>query len=130
MRAIFWASVFLSALTLSGCGISSIFVDRSQDSENFLASDANENISVVWRNAKGEVWLVPKRGVLIEDITASGYPAAWSVQASYVVIRNNPISISLMVSGRWSNLSLSSAWASGTTRGEPSSTVHRVVYEN
>ena len=130
MRAIFWVSVFLSALTLSGCGISSIFVDRSQDSENFLASDANENISVVWRNAKGEVWLVPKRGVLIEDITASGYPAAWSVQGSYVVIRNNPKSISLMVSGRWSNLSLSSAGASGPTRGEPSSTVHRVVYEN
>ena len=129
MRAILLVSVFLSALTLSGCGISNVFVDRNQDSDIFLISDNDENVSVAWRNAKGEVWLVPKRGVLIEGVTASGYPVAWSVQGSYVVIQNNPKSISLKVAGRWSNLPLSGV-ASSAPSGQQGSTIHRVGYEN
>lgn len=130
MRAILLVSVFLSALTLSGCGISSIFIDRKQDSDIFLVSDNDETVSVAWRNAKGEVWLVPKRGMLIENVTASGYPAAWSVQGSYVVIQNNPKSISLKVAGRWSNLPLSWGGESGTQRGQQWSAVNRGGYEN
>jgi len=102
MRTHPFASIVLALAVLPGCSIlKGSLGSVEQDSNTVFARHVEGPVSVAWRTARGEIWMVPKRGVFFEQISASGRPAAWTVQGSYVVIYNNPQQISLLVDGRW-----------------------------
>lgn len=86
---------------LQGCGS---FGNHSAQNEVFF-ENVPWPVSTAWKNTRGEVWIVPKRGVFIEYIMDSRGAASWSAQGSYVVIHGNPQFINLWVDGRWWSLS-------------------------
>lgn len=87
---------FFIACTLSGCS-----VWRYGSESIKFANDIPEPVSVAWRDKKGDIWLVPKRGIFISDIRGG---ASWSAQGSYIVVRGSPEQIKLHSQGRWWNL--------------------------
>jgi len=103
MRAFKIISCSMALAALAGCGALKNFdwSFQPEDSSTVFAKHVRGPVSVAWRNVRGEIWLVPKRGVLIEQISAGGAPASWSAYGAYVVIRGNPRQISMFVDGRW-----------------------------
>ena len=93
----------LLVLPLGGCGVLHTFSAWLQPSSEVFAGDVPQPLSVAWRDARGDVWLVPKRGVLIEQIRGG---ASWAPQGSYVVVRGSSGRVSLLVEGRWWDLAV------------------------
>lgn len=92
----------ITLVSLSGCAfLKNLNWESPQENGLVFATHVHGPVSVAWRNLNGEIWLVPKRGVLIEQINAAGAPASWSAYGAYVVIRGNPSQISMLVDGRW-----------------------------
>jgi len=76
---------------LSGCGALRNFVElfRTADHSMRFVQQVPGPVSVAWRNERGDVWLVPKRDVLIEQIRTDAGPADWGPYGAYVVIRGH-----------------------------------------
>lgn len=101
------AALAVVAMALTGCGSLSKVVQAF----SFNSSPANiafiegvpEPVSAAWRDAQGDVWMVPKRGVLIEQIQGGTH---WAAQGSYVVARGNPQHLKILTGGQWWEFSL------------------------
>jgi len=91
---------------LSGCGALRNFVElfRTADHSMRFVQQVPGPVSVAWRNERGDVWLVPKRDVLIEQIRTDAGPADWGSCGAYVVIRGHHRGTRLLVDGRWWDL--------------------------
>lgn len=82
-------AVGLVSASVSGCAVVRFFSSAPPQGATF-AQELPPPVSVAWRDGVGNVWIVPKRGVLIEQIHSNASPAAWATQGAYVVVQGKP----------------------------------------
>lgn len=101
------AALAVVAVALSGCGslskIAQIFSFSSSPANIAFIDNVPEPVSAAWRDVHGDVWMVPKRGVLIEQIQGATH---WAAQGSYVVAKGNPQHLKILSGGQWWNFSV------------------------
>lgn len=102
------AAALLAASGLAGCSTIVNWLPSFSSNHNLeFVEEMPESISVAWRDAQGQVWLVPKRGFLIEGIRANGGQLVpWSVHGSYLLVPAGFRNLEIKADGRWSKLVL------------------------
>ncbi|SER33921.1 hypothetical protein [Giesbergeria anulus] len=102
------AAALLAVSGLSGCGVIANWLPSFSSNHNLeFVEEMPESISVAWRDAQGQVWLVPKRGYLIEGIRSNGSQLVpWSAHGSYLLVRAGFRNLEVKADGRWSKLVL------------------------
>lgn len=101
------AAVVIAASGLSACGVVKSWLSWGDASNLQFAQEIPESVvSVAWRDLYGQVWVVPKRGVLVEAMRNASGPVRWNVQGSYLVALSGTSELELRVDGRWWKLSL------------------------
>lgn len=94
--------LLFSFSTLTGCAaIGSFFSNISANKYTKFAQELPDPVSVAWRDARGDVWIVPKRGVFITSVQGG---TSWGPNGSYVVVRGNPSRISIHANNQWWSL--------------------------
>lgn len=94
------AGVLVSS-SLSGCTVVRWFSTNATPQGATFVQELPPPVSVAWRDGGGDVWVVPKRGILIEQIYNNATPAAWAAQGSYVVVRGRPQKMHLLADKHW-----------------------------
>lgn len=82
------------AVVLSGCA------GHAMKGGLLFVSSTPESISTAWRDARGDVWLVPSKGTIVERIEGSaGERVSWRVNGSYLVAAQAPERMKVVVDG-------------------------------
>lgn len=100
------AAVVIAASNLSACGVVKSWLSSGDTNLQFAQEIPESVVSVAWRDLYGQVWVVPKRGVLVEAMRNASGPVRWSAQGSYLVALSGLNELELRVDGRWWKLSL------------------------
>lgn len=102
------AAALLAASGLAGCGAIAKWLPSFSSNHNLeFVEEMPESISVAWRDPHGQVWLVPKRGFVIEAIRSNGSQLVpWSAQGSYLLVQAGFSNLEIKADGRWSKLVL------------------------
>lgn len=102
------AAALLAASGLAGCSTIVNWLPSFSNNYNLeFVEEMPESISVAWRDAHGQVWLVPKRGYLIEGIRSNGtLLVPWSAYGSYLLVQGGFRNLEVKADGRWSKLVL------------------------
>lgn len=93
-------AVGLVSSSLSGCAVVRLFSSPAPQGASFV-QELPPPVSVAWRDGVGDVWIVPKRGIFIEQIYNNTSPAAWATQGSYVVVQGKPKKMFLLADKYW-----------------------------
>ena len=102
------AAALLAASGLAGCGAIAKWLPSFSSNHNLeFVEEMPESISVAWRDPHGQVWLVPKRGFIIEAIRSNGGQLVpWSAHGSYLLVQAGFSNLEIKADGRWSKLVL------------------------
>lgn len=102
------AAALLAASGLAGCGTLGTWLPSFSSHHNLeFMEEIPESVSVAWRDANGQVWLVPKRGFMIEAIRSNGSQLVpWSAHGSYLLVQAGFSNLEIKADGRWSKLVL------------------------
>lgn len=102
------AAALLAASGLAGCGTTANWPPNFSSNHNLkFVEEVPESISAAWRDSHGQVWLVPKRGFIIEAMRSNGNQLVpWATHGSYLLVQADFSNLEIKADGRWSKLIL------------------------
>lgn len=100
------AAVLIVASSLSACGVVKSWLSSGDSNLQFAQEIPESVVSVAWRDPHGQVWLVPKRGVIIDAMRNASGPVPWNTHGSYLLALSGSNELELSADGRWWKLSL------------------------